>query len=61
MLELNRQALGALGASSRLAVVEGAAHLFEEPGTLAEAASWPATGSPATCWAWTARRGAGHG
>jgi len=38
VLELNRQALTGLPASSRLAVVEGAGHLFEEPGTLAEAA-----------------------
>jgi len=38
VLEANRRALAALGPSSRLAVVDGAGHLFEEPGTLAEAA-----------------------
>ena len=38
VLDLNRTALGALGGPARLAVVEGATHLFEEPGTLAEAA-----------------------
>jgi putative phosphoribosyl transferase len=38
VLELNRQALAKLQAPGQLAVVEGATHLFEEPGTLAEAA-----------------------
>jgi len=38
VLGLNRQALEQLAAPSRLEVVEGATHLFEEPGTLAEAA-----------------------
>ena len=38
VLELNRTALAALGPGSDLAVVQGAGHLFEEPGTLAEAA-----------------------
>ena len=38
VLDLNRQALARLRCPSRLAVVEGATHLFEEPGTLAEAA-----------------------
>jgi putative phosphoribosyl transferase len=38
VLELNRKALDALGGTARLAEVEGATHLFEEPGTLAEAA-----------------------
>lgn len=38
VLELNRQALTRLRCPSRLSVVEGATHLFEEPGTLAEAA-----------------------
>ena len=35
-------------ARTDLAVVPGATHLFEEPGTLERAADWPATGSPAT-------------
>lgn len=38
MLELNRQALRRIAAPARLAVVAHATHLFEEPGTLAEAA-----------------------
>ena len=38
VLELNRQAQARLHCPSRLAVVEGATHLFEEPGTLAAAA-----------------------
>lgn len=33
VLELNRQALRALGCKKRLEVVPGASHLFEEPGT----------------------------
>ena len=38
MLELNRQAQARLRCENRLAVVPGATHLFEEPGTLAAAA-----------------------
>jgi len=38
VLELNRQAQAQLRCPSELAVVAGATHLFEEPGTLAEAA-----------------------
>ena len=38
VLELNRQTDGLLRCPRELAVVEGATHLFEEPGTLAEAA-----------------------
>lgn len=38
VLELNHQARGKLRCTSELAVVPGASHLFEEPGTLAEAA-----------------------
>jgi putative phosphoribosyl transferase len=38
VLDLNRQALARLRGPSRLAIVEGATHLFEEPGSLAEAA-----------------------
>ncbi|MBT1001214.1 phosphoribosyltransferase [Paenarthrobacter sp. DKR-5] len=38
VLELNRLAQDQLHCTSRLSVVEGATHLFEEPGTLAEAA-----------------------
>ncbi len=34
VLELNREALAALGARSRLVTVPGATHLFEEPGAL---------------------------
>ena len=38
VLELNRRAQRQLQCESRLAVVPGATHLFEEPGTLAQAA-----------------------
>ena len=38
VLELNRQAQSHLTCTTSLAVVPGATHLFEEPGTLAEAA-----------------------
>ncbi|HEU6444329.1 MAG TPA: dienelactone hydrolase family protein [Gaiellaceae bacterium] len=38
VLELNEQALGLLRAEKELAVVPGATHLFEEPGTLEEVA-----------------------
>jgi putative phosphoribosyl transferase len=38
VLELNRQALEVLGGDSRLVVVPGATHLFEEPGALEEVA-----------------------
>lgn len=38
VLELNRQAQAVIGSSCELAVVPGATHLFEEPGTLQQAA-----------------------
>jgi putative phosphoribosyl transferase len=38
VLELNRRAQAQLRCPNRLTIVEGATHLFEEPGTLAEAA-----------------------
>ena len=38
VIELNRRALGELRCPSRLSVVPGATHLFEEPGTLAQVA-----------------------
>jgi pimeloyl-ACP methyl ester carboxylesterase len=38
VLRLNRQAAAALGATAELVVVEGASHLFEEPGALKEVA-----------------------
>jgi predicted phosphoribosyltransferase/dienelactone hydrolase len=38
VLELNRRAASQVAGSCRLAVVPGASHLFEEPGTLAQAA-----------------------
>ncbi len=38
VLELNRQALAQLDGEKQLAIVAGATHLFEEPGTLEEAA-----------------------
>lgn len=39
VLQLNRQALAQLSVEKELAVVPGATHLFEEPGTLQEAAA----------------------
>ncbi len=38
VLELNRQAISSMQCERELIVVEGASHLFEEPGTLARAA-----------------------
>jgi pimeloyl-ACP methyl ester carboxylesterase len=38
VLELNRGALAQLNCEKRLEVVPGATHLFEEPGTLEDAA-----------------------
>jgi putative phosphoribosyl transferase len=38
VLELNRQAQARLRCPNRLTIIEGATHLFEEPGTLAQAA-----------------------
>jgi putative phosphoribosyl transferase len=38
VVELNRHACDALGCVKRLAIVPGASHLFEEPGTLEEVA-----------------------
>ncbi|OGU01041.1 MAG: hydrolase [Gemmatimonadetes bacterium GWC2_71_10] len=44
VIELNREALGALAGERRLEIVAGASHLFEEPGTLEQvsrlAAAW---------------------
>jgi hypothetical protein len=39
VLRLNRQAQAALGGVSRLEIVPGASHLFEEPGALERAAA----------------------
>lgn len=39
VLDLNRQAMARMQAPTRLEVVPGATHLFEEPGTLARAAA----------------------
>jgi putative phosphoribosyl transferase len=38
VLELNRSALDRLGGPKELAVIDGATHLFEEPGTLEQVA-----------------------
>jgi putative phosphoribosyl transferase len=38
VLQLNEQSLEALGGEKQLAIIPGASHLFEEPGTLEEAA-----------------------
>ena len=46
VLELNRRAAAMLRCPHRLEVVEGAGHLFEEPGhARAGRASWPPSGS----------------
>lgn len=39
VLDLNRQAAAAMSAECRIAVVQGATHLFEEPGTLEQVAA----------------------
>jgi dienelactone hydrolase len=39
VIELNREALAQLRCEARLAIVPGATHLFEEPGTLEQAAA----------------------
>ena len=39
VLELNRRAAASLRVEHRVDVVPGASHLFEEPGTLAQAAA----------------------
>jgi len=38
VIEMNRTALAALRCETRLEIVPGATHLFEEPGTLEEVA-----------------------
>jgi len=38
VIEMNREALSQLKAEKKLAIVPGATHLFEEPGTLEEVA-----------------------
>ena len=43
VIELNREALAQLRCEARLAIVPGATHLFEEPGTLERAADLAAT------------------
>jgi putative phosphoribosyl transferase len=42
VLALNRQALERLACVKRLVVIDGATHLFEEPGTLEQAGRWAA-------------------
>ncbi|HXH12976.1 MAG TPA: hypothetical protein VNP04_24795 [Alphaproteobacteria bacterium] len=39
VLELNRQASEFMEAERRLEIIPGASHLFEDPGTLADAAA----------------------
>ena len=39
VIDLNRRALAELVCEARLEIVEGATHLFEEPGTLEQAAT----------------------
>jgi putative phosphoribosyl transferase len=40
VLDLNRRAQAAMGCESRIVVIPGATHLFEEPGTLEQAATY---------------------
>lgn len=40
VIELNQQAYDAMNCEKRLEIVPGATHLFEEPGTLEQAADW---------------------
>ncbi len=40
VIELNRQAMAQMNAEKKLVIVEGATHLFEEPGKLEEVASF---------------------
>ena len=47
VLALNRQAQAQMPGESRLAVLPGATHLFEEPGALDQVAALRPTGSPA--------------
>ncbi len=47
VIELNEQALRLLQCDARLEIVPGATHLFEEPGTLEQVASWRYAGSAA--------------
>jgi putative phosphoribosyl transferase len=46
IIDLNRKAMENLGGQARLVTIPGAAHLFEEPGALEEAAQLATTGSP---------------
>ena len=39
VIELNRQALAQLQCEKRIAIIPGASHLFEEPGTLEQVAN----------------------
>ncbi len=39
VIELNEQAFAELGCEKKLEIIEGASHLFEEPGTLAQVAN----------------------
>ncbi len=45
VIRLNEQALAALTCSKKLEIVQGAGHLFEEPGTLDIAVIMPRIGS----------------
>lgn len=45
VIELNRRAMAQLSCPTRLAIVPGATHLFEEPGTLDRVSRWQQIGS----------------
>jgi putative phosphoribosyl transferase len=55
VIDLNRRAQAELRCENDLAVVPGATHLFDEPGTPQPPPLWPATGSSAT-WPEAAQR-----
>ena len=52
VLDLNRAALQALTCEKQLTVIPGATHLFEEPGTLEQAAEAAASWFSDHFWAW---------
>lgn len=48
VIEMNKKAYGELNCEKRMEIVEGATHLFEEPGKLEEVGGWRKNGSSNT-------------
>lgn len=48
VIELNRKAMQQLGGETRLEIVPGASHLFEDQERWSRSPGWPGTGSPVT-------------